>query len=97
MSFAYNKTTKKTVNVEKTFFKQTLESIEKKYDSWNNEINKLEKDCAELDRMFNEYNMDQRYLELKDNIKTRIQMKTNYLAELEKLVLEIKTKISIVE
>ena len=97
MSFAYNKTTTKAVTVEKTFFKQTLESIEKKYDSWNKEIEKLEKDCLELDRMFNEYNMDQRYLELKDNIKTRIKVKANYLSELEKLVLDIKTKISIVE
>ena len=97
MSFSYNKTVPKPTTNEKTFFKQTLESIEKKYELWNKEIEKLEKDCSELDRMFNQYNMDQRYLELKDNIRSRIKIKAGYLAELEKLVLDIKTRISVVE
>lgn len=97
MSFPYNKTVSKPSTNEKTFFKQTLESIEKKYDLWNKEIEKLEKDCSELDRMFNQYNMDQRYLELKDNIRSMIKIKAGYLAELEKLVLDIKTRISVVE
>lgn len=92
---AYNK---KTNNSNSTFnnniFKETLSYIDKQWDKWNNEISKLEQDCDNLQRMYNEYNRDNKYLELRQDIINIIEFKKSQLLELEKTILNIKMQIA---
>lgn len=100
MSFYQNtsKTTNSNLQLSsnKTVFKETLNFIDKKWDEWNNKIKKYEEDCNQLDRMFTEYNRDQKFLELKYSIIEKIKVKKEELAKLEQLVSNIKINVELV-
>ena len=84
------------ISSNKTVFKETLNFIDKKWDEWFNKINKYEEDCNQLDRMFTEYNRDQKFLELKYSIIEKIKIKREELAKLEQLVSNIKINIELI-
>ena len=67
--------------------------IEEKWDLWSKEIETLNNDCESLQRMFMDYDKDNRYLELRNDIHLKIQEKKSMLLTLEKLVLNIKGQI----
>ena len=96
----YQNTSKTNSNLQlssnKTVFKETLNFIDKKWDEWNNKIKKYEEDCNQLDRMFTEYNRDQKFLELKYSILEKIKVKKEELAKLEQLVSNIKINVELV-
>lgn len=99
MSFAYNKNNSIKNNetkhsISKTIFKETLIYIDNQWNKWNDEILKLGKDSNDLQRMYNEYNRDPKYLELRQQIVNQIEIKKNHLLELEKIVINIKMQIS---
>ena len=99
MSFAYNKNNSiKNIDskqsISKNIFKETLTYIDKQWDEWNNNITKLNTDSNNLQRMYNEYNRDPKYLELRQQIINQIEIKKNHLLELEKIVINLKLQIS---
>lgn len=100
MAFYQNNTKKNTSNLQlsnnKTVFKETLNFIDKKWDEWSNKIKKYEEDCNQLDRMFTEYNRDQKFVELKYSILEKIKIKKEEIAKLEQLVSNIKINIELV-
>jgi len=80
-------------NISKVIFKEALTLIDKTWDRWNSDIIKSKNDIETLDRMFNDYGKDKRYIELKEVIMNTISIKKNNLSQLEKLVLGVKTTI----
>jgi hypothetical protein len=80
-------------NKSKVIFKEALTLIDKTWDRWDSDITKLKNDIQTLDRMFNDYGKDKRYIELKEVIINTISIKENNLSQLEKLVLGVKTTI----
>ena len=100
MSFYQNNSKTSNTNLQlssnKTVFKESLNFIDKKWDEWNNKIKKYEEDCNQLDRMFTEYNRDQKFLELKYSIIEKIKIKKEELAKLEQLVSNIKINVELV-
>ena len=95
---SFNKLQKKNLessnkNISKVIFKEALTLIDKTWDRWDSDITKLKNDLNTLDRMFNDYGKDKRYIELKEVILNTISIKKNNLAQLEKLVLDVKTNI----
>tara|TARA_Y200000002_G_C22557643_1_gene611087 strand:+ start:536 stop:841 length:306 start_codon:yes stop_codon:yes gene_type:complete len=80
-------------NISKVIFKEALTLINKTWDRWDSDITKLKNDIQTLDRMFNDYGKDKRYIELKEVIMNTISIKKNNLNQLEKLVLGVKTTI----
>ena len=100
MAFYQNNSKTSNPNLQlssnKTVFKETLNFIDKKWDEWNNKIKKYEEDCNQLDRMFTEYNRDQKFLELKYSIIEKIKVKKEELAKLEQLVSNIKINVELV-
>ena len=80
-------------NISKVIFKEALTLIDKTWDRWDSDITKLKNDIQTLDRMFNDYGKDKRYIELKEVIMNTISIKKNNLNQLEKLVLNVKTTI----
>lgn len=99
MSFAYNKNNSiKNIDskqsISKNIFKETLTYIDNQWDEWNNNITKLNTDSNNLQRMYNEYNRDPKYLELRQQILNQIEIKKNHLLELEKIVINLKLQIS---
>lgn len=80
-------------NKSKVIFKEALTLIDKTWDRWDSDITKLKNDILTLDRMFNDYGKDKRYIELKEVIINTISIKENNLSQLEKLVLGVKTTI----
>ena len=100
MAFYQNKTKTNNSNLQlstnKTVFKETLNYIDKKWDEWNNKIIKYEEDCNQLDRMFTEYNRDQKFLELKSSIFEKIKIKKQELAKLEQFISNIKNNIELI-
>jgi hypothetical protein len=80
-------------NISKVIFKEALTLIDKTWDRWDSDITKLKNDLNTLDRMFNDYGKDKRYIELKEVIINTIAVKKNNLSQLEKLVLDVKTNI----
>jgi hypothetical protein len=100
MAFYQNKTKTNNSNLQlstnKTVFKETLNYIDKKWDEWNNKIIKYEEDCNQLDRMFTEYNRDQKFLELKYSIFEKIKIKKQELAKLEQFISNIKINIELI-
>ena len=88
-----NSSTKKNNTISKKVFKETITYIEEKWDLWSKEIETLNNDCESLQRMFMEYDKDNRYLELRNDIHLKIQEKKSMLLTLEKLVLNIKGQI----
>ena len=80
-------------NISKVIFKEALTLIDKTWDRWNSDITKSKNDIETLDRMFNDYGKDKRYIELKEVIMNTISIKKNNLSQLEKLVLGVKTTI----
>lgn len=80
-------------NISKVIFKEALTLIDKTWDRWNSDITKSKNDIETLDRMFNDYGKDKRYIELKEVIINTISIKKNNLSQLEKLVLGVKTTI----
>lgn len=80
-------------NVSKNIFKEALKYLDNSWEKWNNDITKLKEDAHTLDRMFNQYNKDTKFLELKQIVENDIDIKKKYLFELEKMVLNIKTNI----
>lgn len=80
-------------NKSKVIFKEALTLIDKTWDRWDSDITKLKNDIQTLDRMFNDYGKDKRYIELKEVIMNTISIKENNLSQLEKLVLGVKTTI----
>ena len=99
MSFYQNNSKSNTSSLQiinnKTVFKETLNFIDKKWDEWNNKIKKYEDDCNQLDRMFTEYNRDQKFLELKYSILEKIKIKREEIAKLEQLISNIKINIEL--
>jgi hypothetical protein len=100
-TFKYGNTNSSTNNKKnhndkysKKVFKETITFIEEKWDKWSKEIDNLNEDSESLQRMFIEYNKDNRFLELRAGIITKIHEKKNMLLSLEKLVLDIKSQIS---
>jgi hypothetical protein len=92
---AYNKKTNNpNSTLNNNIFKETISYIDKQWDKWNNEISKLEQDCDNLQRMYNEYNRDTKYLELRQDIINIIEFKKSQLLELEKTILNIKMQIA---
>tara|TARA_X000000950_G_C13417039_1_gene458567 strand:+ start:143 stop:451 length:309 start_codon:yes stop_codon:yes gene_type:complete len=81
------------LNLSKTIFKESLTLIEKTWDRWDKSITTLKNDIKTIDRLNNEYGNDIKYLELKDIIIKKINITKNNLAQLEKLVLEVKSSI----
>ena len=81
------------LNLSKTIFKESLTLIEKTWDRWDKSITTLNNDIKTIDRLNNEYGNDIKYLELKDIIIKKINITKNNLAQLEKLVLEVKSSI----
>ena len=98
MSFYQNNSKKSNLQIStnKTVFKETLNFIDKKWDEWNDKIKKYENDCNLLDRMFTEYNRDQKFLELKYSILEKIKIKKEEIAKLEQLVSNIKINVELV-
>ena len=96
-TFNYNNNTnikkKNNTGISKNVFKETLSFIDNKWDFWNNEIKQLELDASELERMFNSYDRDPKYLELKTNILKKIEFKKNNLINLEKILLDLKIQL----
>lgn len=88
-----NSSTKKNNTISKKVFKETITYIEEKWDLWSKEIETLNNDCESLQRMFMDYDKDNRYLELRNDIHLKIQEKKSMLLTLEKLVLNIKGQI----
>ena len=80
-------------NVSKNIFKEALKYLDNSWEKWNNDITKLKQDASTLDRMFNQYNKDTKFLELKQIVENNIEIKKKYLFELEKMVLSIKSNI----
>ena len=81
-------------DISKNVFKESLKFLDKQWDIWNDDINKLKKDSSNLERMFNLYDKDPKYLELRNNIIKRIEQKKYLLCELEQRVLTIKLNIN---
>jgi len=82
------------INISKKVFKETLTFIEEKWDKWSIDIEKLNKDSVSLQRMFLDYNKDNRFLELRQGVLKKIEEKKNMLLTLEKLVLNIKSQVN---
>jgi len=99
MSFYQNNSKTNTSSLQiinnKTVFKETLNFIDKKWDEWDSKIKKYEDDCNQLDRMFTEYNRDQKFLELKYSILEKIKVKREEIAQLEQLISNIKINIEL--
>jgi hypothetical protein len=97
-TFNYNNTNIKSkgnniTGVSKNVFKETLSFIDNKWEYWNNEIKQLESDAHELERMFNNYDRDPKYLELKTDILKKIEFKKNNLINLEQILLDLKIQL----
>lgn len=91
----YNKNTNNSKSsFNNNIFKETINYIDKQWDKWNNEISKLQQDCDNLQRMYNDYNQNNKYLELRQDIINIIEFKKNQLLELEKTILNIKIQIA---
>jgi hypothetical protein len=88
-----NNNNKNNYNISKNIFQEGLNLINNTWDRWDKDITKLKDDSKSLNRMFNDYNKDKRFLELKNNIEKEIEIKKKYLLELENLVLQLKIKI----
>ena len=88
-----NNNNKNNNNISKNIFQEGLNLINNTWDRWDKDITKLKDDSKSLNRMFNDYNKDKRFLELKNNIEKEIEIKKKYLLELENLVLQLKIKI----
>ena len=82
------------VNISKKVFKETLTFIEEKWDKWSKDIENLNKDSTSLQRMFLQYNKDNRFLDLRQGVLKKIEEKKNMLLTLEKLVLNIKSQVN---
>ena len=54
----------------------------------------LKKDSSTLESMFNKYDKDEKYLQLRDDINKKIEFKKSLLYELEKQVIQIKMNIN---
>jgi hypothetical protein len=96
-AFNYSKNTpvkaKDTSGISKNVFKETISYIDNRWEKWNNEIKQLISDTNELERMFNSYDRDIKYLELKESIEKKIQIKKNNLINLEKILLDLKMNL----
>lgn len=96
-AFNYNKNNSvknKDMNgISKNVFKETISYIDNRWEKWNNEIKQLISDANELERMFNAYDRDVKYLQLKETIEKKIQIKKNNLINLEKILLDLKMNL----
>ena len=91
----YNKNTNNSKSsFNNNIFKETINYIDKQWEKWNNEISKLQQDCDNLQRMYNDYNQNSKYLELRQDIINIIEFKKNQLLELEKTILNIKMQLA---
>ena len=87
-------TKKQNTAISKNVFKESLVHLDKQWDKWTIEMNVLKSDAQILERMFNSYDKDAKYLELRDSIIKKIEYKKSLLYELEKQVLQIKLNIN---
>ena len=85
---------KQNTAISKNVFKESLVHLDKQWDKWTTEMNVLKSDAQILERMFNSYDKDPKYLELRDSIIKKIEYKKSLLYELEKQVLQIKMNIN---
>ena len=93
-NFKNNKNnTKTTNNISKTIFNETLSFIDDSWNKWNDDITSLKNDADSLQKMFNKYDKDPTFLQLREKILNDINVKKKYLIELEKLVLNVKSTI----
>lgn len=96
-AFNYNKNNslknKDTNGISKNVFKETISYIDNRWEKWNNEIKQLISDASELERMFNAYDRDVKYLQLKESIEKKIKIKKNNLINLEKILLDLKMNL----
>ena len=85
---------KANTTISKNIFKESLVHLDKQWDKWTEEMNVLNSDAETLERMFNSYDKDSKYLELRDIIIKKIEYKKSLLYELEKQVIQIKININ---
>ena len=94
-NFNNSQNTTKNISNNKSFFCETLKTIENKWTQWDNEIKEYIRDFEQLDNMFNKYGRDNRFLELKKNIEEKKLLNKQKINYLEELVFKIKKELSI--
>ena len=88
-----DKKDKVVVNVPKNIFNEALNFLDKSWYKWNDDITKLKRDSLSLQKMYNDYDKNQTFLQLREELVKRIEQKKKFLFELEQLVLRVKTSI----
>ena len=81
---------KQNTTISKNVFKESLVHLDKQWDKWTNEMNALKTDAAILERMFNSYDKDSKYLELRDSILKKLNLKNHFYMNLKNKYFKLK-------